>query len=536
MLDQRFELVAPVADRGIGESWRCHDKQHGDREVCAKLLRALPAGVTAMPRELADQLKSLRAFRHDNALAVINHGVWEGRPYLVYDPFDGRSIGSALDESRSSGARLDLTLLEALFDRACLTVEAAHRAPRQLLHLAITPGCVLFRGDAPDPLVRIVDFGLARHASADPTAPVRSARSLSFPAPEQLTPDGRTGPLTDVFSLGGLLREMLSLPPELGLTLSPAGLERRRDDVPEALWEVVSRAMASRPDERFPSAEALREAAAKAWRSPVRPKVPAAVAPSFATEEEEGSTTEVPISTADRLAARAALEGRVRARTVPGMMPSSPFPSAPMSAAGIMPSSPLPALSSPLPSTPAFSRPLDEPPAPAPAPSFPTEDDDDGAERFGRTMAVEASGFVAGASHDIESTASIPQLSTLQPPVDDDVESTQEMSDGDEFLRTMAVDQDALQRQVSAQQPTPDVSAARAVLRPTVQAPALNPLKAALGPPVAPPAPAPKPAAPAVAPQPVDPSQSMRYKVIVAVGILFIPVLLGLFLIMRARH
>ncbi len=532
MLDQRYELVAPVADRGLGESWRCHDKQHGDREVCIKLLRPLAAGAAAVPRELADHLKSLRAFRHDNALAVINHGVWEGRPYLVYDPFAGRSVGSALDASRTEGTRLALPLLERLFDLACLTIEAAHRAPRQLLHLAVTPGCLLFRDDGPEVLMRVVDFGLARHAAADPTAPVRSARSLSFPAPEQLAPDGRTGPLTDVFSLGGLLREVLSLPPDLGLTLSPAGLERRRDDVPDALWEVIARAMASRPEDRFPSVEALREAASKAWRGPVRPKAPA---PAFATEEEDGNTTEVPISTADQLAARAALEGRVRARTVPGVLPATAFPSAPMPPAGVVPSTQLPALAGLLPSAPAFTRPVEEPPAP----SFPTEDDE--AERFGRTMAVEAAGFVAPDApdaHEIDATTSIPQLSTLQPPVapDDDIESTQEMSDGDEFLRTMAVDQDALQRQVSAPQSPPDVSAARAVLRPTVQAPALNSLKASLGPPVAPPAPAVRPEAPASPAAPVDPSQSTRYKIIVAIGILFIPVLLGILFVLRARR
>ena len=258
ILDQRYELVAPMHDRGLGETWEARDQQHGARPVAVKFLRAVPGGVA--PKELAEFLKSLRAFRNDHVLTVINQGVWEGRPYLVHERFEGRSVGDALDEARKADDVLDLALLEAIFDRACDALQGAHKAPRQVLHLTLTPGCVLYRGGAADVTVRILDFGLAKHAGADPTAPVRSARALRSPAPEQLIPDGRPGVAADVFGLGALLREMLSLPAPLGMTLSPAGLERRRDDVPAGIWDVIARAIAARPDDRFPTVAALREA------------------------------------------------------------------------------------------------------------------------------------------------------------------------------------------------------------------------------------------------------------------------------------
>ncbi len=74
-LDQRYELVAPTHDRGLGETWEARDQQHGARPLAVKFLRAVPGGV--VPKELADFLKSLRAFRNDHVLTVINQGVWD---------------------------------------------------------------------------------------------------------------------------------------------------------------------------------------------------------------------------------------------------------------------------------------------------------------------------------------------------------------------------------------------------------------------------------------------------------------------------
>jgi hypothetical protein len=559
VLDQRYELVEPMHDRGLGETWVARDQQHGARPVAVKLLRAVPGG--ALPKELADLVKALRAFRNDHVLTVINQGLWEGRPYLVHDRFEGRSVGDALDDARRADTLLDLGLLEAIFDRACEALHAAHKAPRQVLHLTLTPGCVLFRGEAPDVTVRILDFGIAKHAGADPTAPIRSARALRSPAPEQLIPDGRPGIPADVFGLGALLREMLSLPAPLGMTLSPAGLERRRDDVPAGIWDVIARAIAARPEDRYPTVAALREAAQKAWRTaPPAPRrappvpAPATPAPTPAT----AATVDVLASQAPRIQSAFTAE--------PAPMPvSGPLP--PATGGFPMPSTPIAAFTAlPLVAAPPVA-PL--PPAPQPAPSFPTEEEEDA------LLTTIAIGTAAG-GFDPEPTQAIETI----PLADegrltmDAVSRTQEMGDvvdeflttkatdsplalgdddGDDvpgpgertrvafereeeperFASTMAVDTAALQRIATAAPSRTTTGSRPAALRaPTV--------KLLAGPPPPAPAPAPKPAPVAAKPTapaaPVAPENTARYKLIVAVGILFIPVLLGLLMILRGRR
>ncbi|MFO0608448.1 MAG: hypothetical protein U0324_35105 [Polyangiales bacterium] len=590
LLDQRYELVAPAPDRGLGETWEVRDQQHGGRPVAAKFLRAVEGG--AVPKELGELIKSLRAFRNDHVLTVINHGVWSGRPYLIYDRFEGRSVGDALDDARKSESPLDLALLEAVFDRVCTALHAGHKAPRQVLHLSLTPGSVLYRGGPADVAVRVVDFGVAKHAGADPTAPARSARALRSPAPEQLLPDGRPGVPADVFGLGALLREMLSLPAPLGMTLSPAGLERRRDDVPAGVWDVIARATAARPEDRYPSAAALQEALRPAWktappppkRNPLRAFTPAA--PAVAAS----------IATVDALAAQAPRPAAPRATAeIPAMPVSGPLPAP---AAMVLPpvSTPLPAFTA-APMAPPEPKPL---PVPGPAPSFPTEDDEDS---LLSTMAMEHQGFdgeveptreMGRGAFDPEPTQAIETVravtdspeafgedvaktqdvgaaaeeflatvTTASPLGDDDEDDApgvgertrvaaepeialaqgvgertrvvaEPVETGDPLSRTMAVDPQALQRIATNAPPRATTGARAAALRaPTVELPQTAPAAPAPAQPAAP-----KPAVKRADPPapPVAPEHTARYKIIVAIGILFIPVLLGLLLIFRRRR
>ncbi len=280
VIDGRYELIEALDDRGLGETWKARDANFKNRFVAVKLLRALDPGATALPEDLARQLKASRALRHPNLLATVNQGVWQARPYMVQDLFTGQSLGAGLDQARDTGQRLPADLLSGLFDRVCAGIEAGHQAaPQPVLHLGLNPGCVLIhRVVGQDFDVRVMDQGIASWADPDPGAPARSARRLRSPAPEQFTPGARPGPATDVFALGALLREMLAAPPppvSEDHAPRPAGTNLRRDDVPDAVWEVIDRATRPAPDDRFPTVAALRAAARAAWAQPVTPRASA---------------------------------------------------------------------------------------------------------------------------------------------------------------------------------------------------------------------------------------------------------------------
>lgn len=286
LVDQRYELLKREPDRGLGASWQARDTKFKSRLVTVKFLRALDPGVAplgALPKALDDHLQAVRRLRHEGVLTVVNHGLWGELPYVVHETFDGRSLGAGLDEARATGEAFPVALLQALFEKLAATVRFAHDARPPVLHLGLSPGNVLVRRAPGQPfLVKLLDFGIAPWASPDPSAPARSARAITLPAPEQLAhPANQISERTDVFSLGCLLREMLALPPAAGETLSPAGMERRRPDVPEPVWDVIATATHPSPNARFASVDAMLEPLRAAWMVPVPPPpIPVRIEPS----------------------------------------------------------------------------------------------------------------------------------------------------------------------------------------------------------------------------------------------------------------
>jgi serine/threonine protein kinase len=281
VIAERFVVVARLADRGLGENYQCSDPRRGaGAPVQVKLLR--PTGA-ALPPALDALLQHSKLLRDPSILRVLDYGVGNDRPFVVYEPFDGDSLGAVLDRARQERAVVPLEVLREVFDGVASALEFAHdKAPKRVLHLGIDPSCVLVRrtSDKP-PRVKVLDFGLLAWADPDPEAPMRSARALRCAPPEVYERGQGTGPQSDVFSLGALLREMLALPPEEGHTLSIAGAARRRTDISDAVYAVIARATMLDPSLRHESIAAFAAAVREAWSQPIPVRV------SFAEPVEE---------------------------------------------------------------------------------------------------------------------------------------------------------------------------------------------------------------------------------------------------------
>jgi serine/threonine protein kinase len=262
----RFEVISRLEDRGLGESWSCRDPRRAGGVVMVKLLDA--TGPT-LPPALHDLLQRTKHTRHESVLRVHDFGLHGDRPFVAYDLFEGASLGAGLDQARASRELVPLEVLREAFDGVMAAIDAAHRAPKQLLHLGVDPSSVIVRRLPGKPFkVKVLDFGLAAWASPDPTTPKRSARSLRCAAPEAYDLSSATR-VSDVFCLGALLREALATPPATGATLQPAGADRFRDDVPVEVWAEIARATSLDPTQRHDSVRALADALQHAFARPV---------------------------------------------------------------------------------------------------------------------------------------------------------------------------------------------------------------------------------------------------------------------------
>ncbi|MBL8679058.1 MAG: protein kinase [Myxococcales bacterium] len=166
--------------------------------------------------------------QHPNTVVVYDFGELDGGLlYLVMELLDGRTLEALMRERRPSKLEA-LELVRQLSDG----LDALHSAG--IVHQDLKPQNVMVIDENKSrPVVKIVDFGLARLVGADPIEAPSGMRRISgtplYMAPEQARADDRIGPSADLFALAVVAYEVLAgtAPFELdGRTVSQVVLER----------------------------------------------------------------------------------------------------------------------------------------------------------------------------------------------------------------------------------------------------------------------------------------------------------------------
>jgi serine/threonine protein kinase len=234
---------------------------NGHRVVLLHLHPTAPGGL----RSTVERFRLATRIQHPNVAAVFAVGGMEdGSPYAVLEQLDGEPLLQALAERRALG------LTEAL--EICLQIaaglEAAHRAG--FIHGNLSPSSVLVtRAPYGRPQVKLIGFQF--DPSHRQLAPLSDQATVGYASPERISGlpvDQRS----DVFSLGALLHHLLTGRP-------PAG-DRGVGAIPGIARPVLSKALDSVPDRRYPTMAEFRQALEQLgsaaatptwWRTLLRP-------------------------------------------------------------------------------------------------------------------------------------------------------------------------------------------------------------------------------------------------------------------------
>ncbi len=248
---------------GMSDVYLAHDTKLR-RDVVLKLL---PAALdTADQRARLDrEARTLSALNHPHIVAIHDVSEADGRVFLVTAHVTGQTLRSIL-------ARGPLPAADAIriARQIALALDASHRAG--VLHRDVKPENVMV---GPDGLVTVIDFGIAKAVRTD-VSPARdtldTVAGITLGTPGYMSPEQIRGAAvdqrSDVFALGVVLFEMLTgerpftgdTPADgLAATLvqDPPPLDTADPALPEALQQVARRALAKRPDERFPNAREM---------------------------------------------------------------------------------------------------------------------------------------------------------------------------------------------------------------------------------------------------------------------------------------
>ncbi|MEV5077584.1 serine/threonine-protein kinase [Streptomyces sp. NPDC056159] len=255
----RYRLEARLGRGGMGIVWRATD-QLLERRVAVKELafdETLSAEEAALQRERTlREARAVAQLRHPHIVVVHDVVVEDERPYIVMELIDGGSLADRIAARGpvdvAEGARIGVALLSAL--------RTAHAAG--VLHRDIKPANVLVEPGT-DRIV-LTDFGIARMAGATTLTETGSfVGSPEYTAPERMS-GARTGPESDLWSLGALLCTALSgespfRRDSLGGILHAVVVDEIRPPAQAAPILPVVRGLLERdPDRRLAAAEAER--------------------------------------------------------------------------------------------------------------------------------------------------------------------------------------------------------------------------------------------------------------------------------------
>jgi Protein kinase domain/Domain of unknown function (DUF4328) len=280
-----YRIVEQAGSGGMGVVYRAEETGLGGRPVALKLLPPALAGDPDFRARFLREMRVAAAIDHPNIVPIYRAGEDRGLLYLAMRYVHASDLRRVLEAE----GRLEPGRALAMLDQVARALDVAHT--RGLVHRDVKPANILLAPpvfDSDPEHVYLVDFGLARSDSDDRSIGGEGSflGTPRYAAPEQAAGrpvDGRS----DGYALGCVLYECLTgQPPFPGgsgeavllahLEATPPRVTALRPDLPPAIDQVIARAMAKSPDDRFPTCRALITAAREALfpprgREPHRP-------------------------------------------------------------------------------------------------------------------------------------------------------------------------------------------------------------------------------------------------------------------------
>jgi eukaryotic-like serine/threonine-protein kinase len=204
-----YKVLGILGEGGMGVVYLAEQVTPVRRRVALKILK-LGMDTRQVVARFQSERQALAVMDHPNIAKVLDSGVTEeGRPYFVMELVHGTPITSYADTHR-----LTTTERLRLFMDVCAAVQHAHH--KGVIHRDIKPTNVMVAVQDERPVVKVIDFGIAKAVGlglTDSTLVTRTGQMLGTPeymSPEQaemseLDVDTRT----DIYSLGVMLYELL---------------------------------------------------------------------------------------------------------------------------------------------------------------------------------------------------------------------------------------------------------------------------------------------------------------------------------------
>lgn len=264
----KYRLLERLGRGGMAEVYRAFQPSL-EREVAVKVMYGYLAEDADFVGRFKREAKAVATLRHPHIVQVYDFDVEGEVYYMVMEYIAGETLKARLERLNAAGQRMALSEVCEVLRPLCSALDYAHAQGR--IHRDIKPANIMFDGRR----LVLTDFGIATIVGGTCfTAPGTMIGTPAYMSPEQCR--GEPGDVrSDIYSLGIVLYEMITgnVPYDADTPLAvvlkhlndPLPLPARVvPDLPAAVQQVVLKALAKAPEDRYESAAALYEAFAAA--------------------------------------------------------------------------------------------------------------------------------------------------------------------------------------------------------------------------------------------------------------------------------
>jgi eukaryotic-like serine/threonine-protein kinase len=257
VFDGRYRVLRRLGSGGMADVYLAEDQELG-RQVAIKILNDRHANDEQFVERFRREAKNAARLSHPNIVSIYDRGEAEGSYYIAMEYLDGRTLKELIVSRGPSpvGVAIDYTR------QILAAIGFAHR--NGIVHRDIKPHNVVVGADG---RLKVTDFGIARSGASEMTEAGSIIGTAQYLSPEQ----AKGAPVdarSDLYSVGIVLYEMLTgtvpftgdTPLEIAmkhLSTVPQPPSKVRPEIPHELDQVVLRALAKNPEDRYHSAEEM---------------------------------------------------------------------------------------------------------------------------------------------------------------------------------------------------------------------------------------------------------------------------------------
>lgn len=237
----KYKLEQVLGQGGFGLTFRAH-QTYLDQVVVIKTLHEThwrSPHISNLQRQFQDEARRLAMCSHPNVVRVSDFFLEDGLPYMVMDYIPGRSLYDIVIPSNPLPVKASIDYISQI-GRALQAVHA-----KGLLHRDVKPQNIMIHELTGEAI--LIDFGIARELTQNPTQTHTSIVSEGYAPIEQYLPKAHRSAATDIYGLAATLYTLLTAEVPVAAVLRDRNpltpIRQLRPDVPEPMAAAIEQGM-----------------------------------------------------------------------------------------------------------------------------------------------------------------------------------------------------------------------------------------------------------------------------------------------------